>query len=223
MSEGESKASPYATCSVCKRCTKCDLLFQEIVEHKGAGWWFDYYNTLRCRGCETVFFQKHTRVLGDAKNETYDPNALYEWYDQYSYYPPPTQRDTPKWFSELHSVDSLLASLFQELYEALNSNLLVLSTIGVRAVLERSADILDIPGNMHQKLESLLNKGYIGETERQLLSIVKEAGNAAAHRAWQPKFRDIEAILDILEHFLLRTFVLRNDLYLIKEGIPPRP
>jgi hypothetical protein len=119
-------------------------------------------------------------------------------------------------------LDEALDKFYSELYTALNSDLVVLSTIGVRTVLERAAEILGIPGALPAKLQGLLEQGFIGSTERELLSIVKEAGNAAAHRAWRPSIRELNTIVDVLDQFLHRTFVLRHDLPPIGTGIPPR-
>lgn len=52
---------------------------------------------------------------------------------------------------------------------------------------------------------------------------MKEAGDASAHRAWNPEKGDLGTILDIIESMLHRYIILKNEAEEIKAKIPPRP
>jgi hypothetical protein len=55
-----------------------------------------------------------------------------------------------------------------------------------------------------------------------MLSILADAGSAAAHRGWKPTKDDIDHLVRALEHFLERAFVLKHDVRRLKKNIPPR-
>lgn len=199
-----------ATCPDCRRRTKGDLLFEETIETKGAGWWYDHFRTLRCRGCEAVFFQKFTKTLGAARNNPYDLDNKYDWYEDYTYFPSPSRRMKPKWYSGIRTVDQALADLYDELYLVLESDALICATIAVRTVVDRSSEILGIDKSksFKEKLEELHREGFIGETEMNMLSVAVEAGHAAAHRAWKPEIQQLHSLIDVIDGFLRRIFLI---------------
>jgi hypothetical protein len=55
-----------------------------------------------------------------------------------------------------------------------------------------------------------------------MLSVLADAGSAAAHRGWKPTEDDIDHLIDTLENFLHRVFVLKHNVREVKKNIPPR-
>jgi len=80
----------------------------------------------------------------------------------------------------------------------------------------------DIRGGFAEKLRAMKDQGYISDREIDILGPMIEAGNAAAHRAWNPEPGDLDKILDELEHNLRNWFVRDGDASDVKGSTPPR-
>jgi hypothetical protein len=73
-----------------------------------------------------------------------------------------------------------------------------------------------------EKLRELTAGNKISGEEKEILSILTDAGSAAAHRGWKPTQADINSLLGALKHFLHRAFVLKHELRRVKKNIPLR-
>lgn len=111
-----------------------------------------------------------------------------------------------------------------ELYSALDNSLMVLAGIGVRTSFDRVTELVGIDANLSfaRKLEALLSNGRIGVTEKDILATLIDAGSAAAHRGWSPSSDDLHTMMDVLEQFVHRTFVLRDESENLKLRVPGR-
>lgn len=71
------------------------------------------YRILRCRGCETVYFQTDLVFSEDWDYEVNPHTGEHEGYypHKVSYWPAPSKREQPAWSSELFGIDSDLDSL----------------------------------------------------------------------------------------------------------------
>jgi hypothetical protein len=77
-------------------------------------------------------------------------------------------------------------------------------------------------GGFAQKLNYMVDQGYISENERDILEAITDAGNASAHRAYTPSKETLNDILDVTESFLHRQFVAPGAVDAIKSATPPR-
>ncbi len=111
-----------------------------------------------------------------------------------------------------------------ELYEALDADLPILAAIGARTVLDCAMVLKGAPeaAGFDEKLGFLEAEGLVGQGEKELLSILTDAGGAAAHRGWRPQPDDLMTILDGIEAFVQRAFVLGDAVEAIRESVPPR-
>ena len=66
------------------------------------------------------------------------------------------------------------------------------------------------------------NLKIISNDERELLSTLTDAGSAAAHRGWKLAPKQLMTLLNGMETFLYRVFVVGIEVNAIKEHIPPR-
>jgi hypothetical protein len=132
------------------------------------------------------------------------------------------RRWAPEWIDRLE--DKVLSDLLGELYGAFNSGYGVLAAIGVRTAFDRATKTLGIDPDLTfaDKLKKAESEKYIGGREKNALSVVVDAGSAAAHRGWRPTDDNLAAMLDALESFLHREFVINRKLVAIKDTIPPR-
>lgn len=191
----------------------------DIVEEYRASWanddaaisGSDNHRILQCRGCELVYFQTESYCSEDD-----GPKCVY--------WPPPEKRKKPHWLLKLIQADEQLTSLLDEAYTALNSNILVLAAIGLRTVFDRSSEVLGIDPDIGfaKKLDALLKQGKIGTEEREILDVLTDAGNAAAHRGWRPSEQEIETMFEIVEGFIHRSFHVKPAATQLRATVPTR-
>ncbi|WP_174942143.1 DUF4145 domain-containing protein [Burkholderia lata] len=233
---------PQGQLPQCIRGTSCDVRgsFGYDWQHKDGRYFVDShsdYFTLRCRGCELIFFE---RTGWCSEDVTYDQDPQTgEWVEG------PVKRTTifstltpeasnagtlaPHKLQEmvkpLLSVDTQLFQIMYETYQAEAVNALILAAVGLRTAFDRATEVLKIhPGHtLENKVKELLEEGFVGETEALVLKGVVDAGNAAAHRSWQPNAEQFRELLAALEHFLLRVVLKTGRGALdIAAGLPPR-
>ncbi len=186
--------------------------------------WSDTIETLECCGCSILSVRRTERHEGWASG-TFDPLTGEVYEDdgtKETYWPPLTKRKMPDWAEEID--DGALFAVYQEVYQALNSGLIILASIGIRTSIDRAMDLSigsDL-GTFYKKLSKMVEIGAIGEDEREILGIVTDAGSASAHRAFAPKPKTLDTIIDTAENFLKREFVLRKAVQDVKKATPPR-
>jgi Domain of unknown function (DUF4145) len=185
------------------------------------------HRILKCRGCDGIYFQRiesnsedydHVQVGPDEWEVVYNENV--------QHWPRPSKRRRPDWFvNHLGSpLDSNLNSLLLEVYTALDNDLGVLAAIGIRTVFDRASELLDIDPSegFAKKLTALENTGKIGRAEREILDVLTNAGNAAAHRGWRPEQDALQTMMDIIEAFIYRSFVLGQKTKSLQNKVPSK-
>jgi hypothetical protein len=76
--------------------------------------------------------------------------------------------------------------------------------------------------NFAEKLKELTAGNKIGGEEKEILSVLVDAGSAAAHRGWEPPEDHIDDLMGALENFLQRAFVIKHKVRRMKKTIPVR-
>jgi Domain of unknown function (DUF4145) len=212
-------------------------------DHEPSGIWGKVdYRILQCRGCELAYFQRDEIFSEDGEadpdtGEYYIPHRITHWPAPPAP-PAPSKRKQPDWASprfdldseqfgvdsELYAIDSDLASLFDDIYVALNNDLRVLSAIGIRMAFDRASELLgvDPAKSFAEKLVELAKLGRIGVSEKDTLDILTDAGSAAVHRGWKPKPEELDTMMNIIETFLYRTFILDAAAKRLKQNVPAR-
>jgi hypothetical protein len=77
-------------------------------------------------------------------------------------------------------------------------------------------------GNFQAKLNELVNHGWIGSQQRVVLDAALDAGNAAAHRGHRLTAKQLNSVIDIVEHALQAAYVLSDVAKAIRKAIPKR-
>ncbi|MDX1103272.1 hypothetical protein GOL81_28640 [Sinorhizobium medicae] len=214
-----------AHCNKCRGLTNSWVRAEyEFTRSEGPISWRDSFQVLQCCGCETLSVrQEHWFSEWDKMD-----------YDDYGrivmrpgikevYFPAPTVRANPEWFDTI--ADEVLRNVLDELYVSLNAGLRVLASIGVRTLLDRAGYLLigDPRGGFEGKLLALQTGGHISAKEKTALEAVADAGNASAHRGYTPTVERLGHIVDIMENFLHRAFVLASAAEDIRKATPARP
>jgi hypothetical protein len=241
MTDEGSRTIFRGPCPNCRADRNAEVLAEDIQEeeHEASGIWYrNTFSILRCLGCDRRYIRLVELCSEDCGHDV-DPDTgetLLTLNERVTYWPtvpePRATRRRPDWlwpdFLEtrlgLGSKYPVLASLLHEVYTALDNDLKVLATIGMRTVFDCASQELgtDPEQNFQQKLNELAAGNKIGGEEKELLSILKDAGSAAAHRGWKPTQEEIDHLMDFLENFLERAFVLKHNLRGVKKVIPAR-
>lgn len=182
---------------------------------------------LECCGCERVYFR---RDFWFSEWETVGEHPVtgeqrLEGGVETSYWPAPITRQRPKWLSKIEEADRDLGKLLGEMYTALDNDLGVLSAIAARTVFDRASELLGInPAvTFQEKLDSLGGNGKISIDEESTLEVLVDAGSAAAHRGWRPKPDELNTMIDVVESFLHRSFVVGDAVAKLKASVPTKP
>ncbi len=184
----------------------------------------DSYYILRCRGCQVVYVLKEYESWEDISYEhDLETGQIFPKPEtRVTYWPSPAKRKRPEWLYKLDDPD--LQHVLNEVYEAFDADLHVLAVIGTRTALDRAFVLKGAQesSSFFQKLEQLEELEIISNDERELLSTLTDAGSAAAHRGWKLAPKQLMTLLNGMETFLYRVFVVGREVNAIKEHIPPR-
>lgn len=218
-----------AECQQCGGITNCDIRGKHSVHydddypHEDITWYI-----LQCCGCEHVFMQtvRTNEMYYDECDDDCGKIQLH-YHEKVEYWPPFLNRKEPNWLKK--GADRLDVSL-NELYRALNNDLNMLAAIGIRTTFEIAAEVLSIEAKTFRgKLERLEEEGHIDRVDKARLEVLVDAGNASAHRGWRPDTEELNAMMDVLEHFIhdrivapARKSLVDEKLDKMKKTIPPR-
>jgi hypothetical protein len=184
------------------------------------------HSLLECRGCETVFYETQSWNSEDI-DPYYDAmgEIQYEANKEKLTYPKPEAKTKPVWFDAMQKIDAQLHNILRQMYIAHDNQAHILTAVGLRIALDRGTEVLGIDPakTFEEKLDGLRDGGWIGQTERDILDVVTDAGNAAAHRGWEPDSQEISQLLSAMEVFLHRAFIVGQKALSIKSSIPARP
>lgn len=200
-------------CNSCARQTKHIVLMSrriresEEIEDYGPIFWEDTFDLLECCGCETVSM-RHTNWF-----EPTDEVMI-------SIYPSPVTRRRPHW---LDQTPVQVRTMLLQVYTALDANSRALALMSARAVLDMVlVETVGDKGTFSAKLDAIEKKGSIGSQNRTFLDAALDAGNAAAHRGYQPTTEDLNAVMDIIENLLQAVYHLKTLAESLRKSTPTR-
>lgn len=183
------------------------------------------HSLVQCRGCETVFYQSSSWDSEDI-NQWYgrDGEAFGEYVRTVNTYPKPESKMKPPWVSPKR-LDRQLIKILDETYSAFENQSYILTAVGLRTAIDRATDLLGIEAakTFTEKLDELQSGGWIGDTEKEILGVVIDAGSAAAHRGWSPDAEDATQLITVMEVFLQKAFIVEKKALGLKASIPPKP
>lgn len=206
-----------AFCPSCKGERNCEIKGHHRVTGSEGNydWWKDWY-LLVCCGCDHVFAQSEFTDSESHYPVGYDSagNVEYEQDILVKSWPAKFKRDRPAWLDRLNSYiehdksADLEACLFQ-IYEALDHDLNILAAIGIRTAFDVASEVLGVDPEQafEVKLKSMEDSGLITPSQRDDFEVLINAGNASAHRGWNPSFKDLDPLVGSLEHFITDKFV----------------
>ncbi len=213
-SQDPSVKTEWVHCNSCLNSTKHFILAEHekrVVaapcDEYGQPWWHSRYTLLVCCGCDSATLRRRLDFS--------------EWDDyEVDFYPPQVSRHLPSWRYELPGE---MIGLLTEIYSALHADNRRLALMGARTIIDIFVvDKIGDIGTFKQKLQALVDKGYLASQQQSVLDVALEAGHAAAHRGYQPTSEVLDHVIDVVES-LLQTYALETASNLVKKKIPPRP
>ncbi|MDE1910738.1 MAG: DUF4145 domain-containing protein [Pseudomonas sp.] len=183
---------------------------------------------LQCAGCETVFYHQSSWNSEEWDND-YHPvtgETIISHPRTIETYPAPEKKSQkPDWIWDIAKADPPLHAILYEVYQAYEAGSFILASVGLRTAFDRTTEILKINSHLsfEDKVVELTKEGYIGETEANTLSVVTNAGNAAAHRGWAPDRKTFEILIATLEQYIYRVVVTGKAALDLSGNIPARP
>lgn len=139
-------------------------------------------------------------------------------------FPKPSERLVPDWHIRLN--DDVITDLMWQSNKAFNEGLYSLALMGYRAIIDSwlTSQIGDGHGFEHK-----LNKAYcdnlISSERKKALTVLVQAGHAAAHRGWSPDKGITSSVLSCVETILqeaLPNMGISKDISYIKAATPKR-
>jgi hypothetical protein len=232
---GDTKKAYCGKCNGERNCEIKGFHTESGSEGDGDFFWTMTWYLLVCKGCDFAFAQT-VSTDSESYDDSYDYDGEHvrEYTETIGTWPAKSKRARPDWFKhfhiEGHLIDTFaLSSALNELYRALDAELLVLSSIGIRTAFDVASETLGIDANLPfaKKLDALVSSGKILASQKQKLEVLVEAGSASAHRGWKPDSDHVDVQMDILEEFIFNCFVLptrekkKNDkVAALKKSVP---
>lgn len=220
-----SDASCRGSCPDCGPNRWATVLWEHKREISAKPLRCESFRLLECRGCGAVYVQRSAWGGTPSRVEIdFQAESAIITYDETQSHWPSVQRPCPVWLPELAQRDQTLAQLAGEVYAALNAELRVLAAIGIRTAFDRAVGLLGVPERLPfgRKLDALASSQLIASNDRRALDALIDAGSAAAHRSWRPSPEQLATMMEIIETFLFRTFVLPDRSDTLRSAVPPR-
>jgi hypothetical protein len=172
----------------------------------------DRYETLKCRGCESIRL-RHTSYF----SEDDEPTITYS--------PPAVSRREPEWVKDISDSENgeIVHDLLKEIYSALQNGSIRLAAIGSRSLLEHMmVEKVGDQGSFAKNVSAFKAAGHISDQHAEYLLTAIEAGHASTHRAWRPTTKQMNLLLDIIELAVAAVYVLNEKTAALNENIPPK-
>lgn len=200
-------ASTRSNCRRCARITNHEILFE--TSHKSE---FIYYNelhtwqVLKCKGCDTVGFR---HKFEDYDTVTKLPSGNTKHQTTFKRYPHAIAGHRE--LSHQHAVPAVIRTVYKESLSAYAMEANILAGIGLRATIEAVCNHLEVTGSsLERRIDALAKGGHISTNDKRRLHAIRFLGNDAAHEIREPKPRDLEVALEIVEHLINSVFILES-------------
>ena len=166
------------------------------------------YSFWACLGCDTALIQErynHSSMTDEEGNDFY----------HYTYFPERTNSIKRKAKKFIH-INKNLNSTYNEIIQASNLNLFIVSAMGIRALLEGICVEEHIDDEkayqLTKKIELLQTESKIPPNIIDGLNSLKFIGDDAAHRLSKTSERNIRIAIDLLEALLTHLYEAKFDL-----------
>lgn len=116
-----------------------------------------------------------------------------------------------------------LATILAEVFGARSTGYITLAAMGVRAVLDVvCTEVVGDKPNFKKKIEAMQNLGHLSAVESSAITIAFDAGSASIHRGYLIEQRNLDNLIEIMEHLLRKQYRLDQAAQEIFNSTPAR-
>jgi hypothetical protein len=128
--------------------------------------------------------------------------------------------DLPQWYA---SLPTKIHEMLLEVRYAVQKELSALPSMGLRSVIDMVCnDQVGDVGSFAEKLHKLEEKRLITPKKRKIIETLLEVGHASIHRGHFPTGKDLQVVIDIVDHLLEELYVLDKTSELLRASVPKR-
>ena len=200
-------------CGQCGRDTNHHILCERTVgSEKGDNyhWGIDHYFG-QCAGCDNYCY-----ALSRWDEDDWDPysgEVTIHW-DTY-----PVSKGQRPSIDDSDELPNKVNIIYREVIASINSNLHILSAIGLRTLIEAICKDRGVEGkNLEVLIDALARNGILSTDQAKILHGLRFMGNVAAHEIKQAKPVEILAALEIAETMMKTIYIFPKLSEEIKTG-----
>lgn len=129
-------------------------------------------------------------------------------------------RPKPDWYEQLPET---VRELLDEVYSGMIHGLRSLPAMGARAAIDRTlTDLSPEYTRFSERLSDVVARGFVSQRDADAVDAAIESGHAATHRAHFLSRSELDALLDVTEHFLRGVYILPEKARTLREKTPKR-
>ena len=203
-------------CHQCGKYTNHNILAKEEIRSvpEEDCDWGENHLFAKCAGCDAMTYAIESWTEFDWDPQTGDTKSSWKTY--------PRGEAERKTIDKVNDLPVKVRAIYNEVIGAMNSQLPVLSGIGLRALIEAICRDQGIQEDTLQKLiDGLATKGILSTAQAAILHTHRFLGNVAAHDITPAQPRELVAALEIAENVLRTIYILPKLSQQVKTGKKP--
>ena len=207
----------WAPCAQCARETSHKALtmvsLSDESPERDIQVWHQYY-VVQCQGCKTVSFCEEYQCSEDFyfdKEGEEHPSNFQKVY-------PGRIAGRPE-LDEIYDLPHGVAQIYKQTHEALCNKLLILTGIGLRAIVEAVCLERNAKGhNLLEKIDDLVAQGIITKDSAEILHSIRLMGNEAAHETKANTEEELFTAFEVVEHLLKTVYIIPRKAQKLKKA-----
>ncbi|HEX8595369.1 MAG TPA: DUF4145 domain-containing protein [Pseudomonas sp.] len=179
--------------------------------------WTEHNQIIQCLGCEEISFRVES---SNSEDWDHDDSGDAYWVSTVTFYP---GRVVGSKIIDHASLPFDIEQIYRETRSALDNDLLIISGIGIRAILDTICSDVEAKGrNLELKIDNLHARSLVTEEGVQTLHKIRVLGNHAAHRGKAPTKNQLLLALEVIEHILIGTYIIPYRAKKVFKNLEPR-
>lgn len=197
-------------CANCKIQTKHNIIVSvSYNDSDDCVWWCGEYQILHCLGCDNVIFRQSTMFSED---EEFTEDG-YRPVERVTIYPTPNgdlnRESIIDDFDD--SVPKELKEIYYETLRSLNSVQPILTSIGIRTIVEAVCKERNTTGNnLKERIDNLVTQDILTKRGAEVLHNLRDMGNNAAHEMKLHTRDLLSCAMDVVDHLLRDVYIIPN-------------
>lgn len=199
-------------CGECRRETKHLILVD--VEREGCEQdennyfdWSDKYQVIQCQGCESIVFREVHENSEDYDYVVHNGTEGIVPIRRINIHPNPEKgRNLIK---DYFLIPKSLQAIYKETISALNYEHLILTGVGIRAIIETICKDKSAQGSsLLRKIDDLVEQGVLTKDGSIILHKLRSLGNSAAHEVKPHDIVQLGLAVDVIDNLIKSVYII---------------